>query len=78
MRRYGFVVRRCIEGLKKVGWRIWFTDGAIMGKKGKRGKPRVLFIRKDSVNIPARPFLFVSEEDKKKLMEIALRNLRGE
>ena len=67
MRKYGETPRKCIEGLKKAGWRIWFTDGAIMGQPPrKRGKAEsiVLFIRKESVEIPARPFLRFEEPEK--------------
>ena len=65
MRRHGETVRACLEGLKNSGWHIWFTDRAIMGKRGKRGKERVLFVRKSSVYIPARPFLRIGHAEKR-------------
>jgi len=75
MRRHGASVRAAIQSLKASGWRIWFREKSIMGVKG-RGKPEVLFIRKDAVKIPARPFLKLDEIDereiRKKLQEYIL------
>lgn len=68
MRKYGETPKKCIEGLKQAGWKIWFTDKAIMGQPPrKRGKaePMVLFIRKERVEIPARPFLRFEEPEEK-------------
>jgi phage gpG-like protein len=58
-------IKGAIEALKKQGWKIFFTDKAIMGTKGKgkRKTTKVFFIRKDAVEIPARPFLYADEED---------------
>ncbi len=63
MRRHGQSVRAVLDALKGQGWSIWFTDGAIMGKKGKKGRAQVLFVRKSSVDIPRRRFLFVDQRD---------------
>ncbi|RUM88398.1 MAG: hypothetical protein DSZ24_03780 [Thermodesulfatator sp.] len=80
MRRYGETPEKCLEGLRRAGWRIWFTDGAIMGqppRKRGRAKPVVLFIRKKSVTIPARPFLKIDEQDKREILEIVREWIRG-
>ncbi len=71
MRKYGETPAKCIEGLKRAGWKIWFTDGAIMGlpPKKRNAEPVVLFIRKDKVEIPARPFLRFEEPEKEAALE---------
>ncbi|MDR0455845.1 MAG: hypothetical protein LBH20_04070 [Treponema sp.] len=40
------------------------------GKRGKRGQEFILFIIKDSVKIPARPFLYIDEKDEAYLMKL--------
>lgn len=56
--------RDFLNKLKSQGWRIWFKEKAIMGTPpGKRTKPVVLYIRKESVKIPARPHYYVSDGD---------------
>jgi len=67
MRKYEETPKKCIEGLKKAGWKIYFTDGAIMGKPPRKKDAIVLFVRKESVNIPARPFLRFEEPEKEAL-----------
>jgi len=72
MRQYGETPRKCLEGLRRTGWKIWFREGSIMGQPPKRGRakaePVVLFIRKSFVSIPSRPFLVVEEKEKKMIM----------
>jgi phage gpG-like protein len=67
MRRYGQTPRACIDKMKQEGYFIYTPKGkkVVMAKKGKRGKPFVLFILKKEVDIPKRPFLFVDVADKK-------------
>jgi len=62
-------VAATIEDLKRQGWRIFFTDRAIMGTKGKgkRKTTKVFFIRKEAVQIPARRFLYAAEKDKREI-----------
>jgi phage gpG-like protein len=62
-------VKATIEKLKKEGWRIFFTDKAIVGTKGKgkRKTTKVFFVRRDAVEIPARPFLYADEQDIKEI-----------
>lgn len=57
-------VRGTLEKLSETT-NIWFTENAIMGQTrgSKRAKPRVLFIRKDKVVIPPRPYLYLDEKD---------------
>ena len=69
-------IRGAIERMKKQGWHIWFTEGAIMGKKKKDDKNYVLFIRKDEVKIPARPFLIVEKKDFTEIKKILIRWLK--
>jgi phage gpG-like protein len=57
MRQYGLTPRACIEGMKAAGYQIWFAKSAILARKGKTGKPRLLFILRRSVTIPARLFM---------------------
>ena len=66
MRKHGASPKEAIDSLKKSGWKIWTSKsgGAILGKKGKRGKVRVLFILRRSVTIPARPFLKIESDEK--------------
>jgi len=73
MREYGETPEKCIEGLKKAGWKIWFRDKSIMGvppRKRKKAEPVVLFIRKKKVEIPARPFLRFEEAEKRAFQEV--------
>ena len=80
MRKYGETPEKCLEGMRRAGWKIWFTDGAIMGQQPrKRGKakPVVLFIRKESVTIPPRPFLRIDDQDKREIFEMVSQWVRG-
>ncbi|WP_456436954.1 phage virion morphogenesis protein [Desulfurobacterium sp.] len=56
-------VREALHELKNQGYSVWFQGNVIMGKKGKRGKERVLFYLKDEVEIPARTFVYLDEGD---------------
>ncbi|MEM1542871.1 MAG: phage virion morphogenesis protein [Ignisphaera sp.] len=70
LRRYG-TPQGVIEGLRAVGYRVWISKSkraVLYAKKG--GSPQVLFILKDQVDIPARPFLRVDEKDEKIVPEI--------
>ena len=65
-------IRGTIDELKSQGWHIFFTDKAIMGSKGKgkRKTTKVFFVRKGSVEIPPRPFLYADEDDKAEMKQI--------
>ena len=70
LRRYG-TPQGVVEGLKAEGYRVWISKSkraVLYAKKG--GSPQVLFILKDQVDIPARPFLRVDGEDEKMITEI--------
>ncbi len=78
-RRYGFKASQVMTGLKSSGHSVWIqskTDstGVVLAKKGKRGKPFVVFILKKSVVIPARPFLFIDSSDREAIMKMAKRH----
>jgi len=62
-------VKGALEEFRKRGYRIWFTEKAIMGQKGKE-KPQVLFYRKEKVEIPARTFVYLTEEDWEEIVEM--------
>ena len=65
-------VRGYLEKLEKAGWKIVFRKRAILGiPPTKRHKPRLLFVRKEKVTIPARPFMHLTEEQLKELQELA-------
>ena len=51
--------------LKKRG-SIWFTRNAVMYKT-KKGKPQVVWILKKSVTIPQRRFMYMDDDDLKKI-----------
>lgn len=53
-----------IPAMKNEGWKIWRCGGVCWAKKGK-GKEITLFIIKKSVDIPARPFLYLDEKDQR-------------
>ncbi|WP_062429117.1 phage virion morphogenesis protein [Treponema endosymbiont of Eucomonympha sp.] len=63
MRKHGYVFAKSKSG------RVFYAIPP-EGKNGKRGTPFALFILKDSVEIPARPFLYISEEDERFIMGI--------
>lgn len=77
MRSKGVLPRVAITALKSEGWKIWFTEKAIMGRPpgAKKAQGQVLFVRKSSVTIPPRPFLYIDGEDSlviKKIIKGAL------
>ena len=69
-------VRATLEKLRASGWRIWFTKGAIMGQQGRKS-PEVLFVRKESVNIPKREFLKFGNEEETALYHALLDYIFG-
>lgn len=67
-------VKGYLEKLKGEGWEIVFRKRAILGippAKQKNSKPKLLFIRKEEVTIPARPFMYLSKEQVGELQELA-------
>jgi len=70
-------VKGALEELKNRGWYIWFTPHAIMGRKSKKGKEEVLFYRKKEVKIPARTFVYLTEEDWEEITKMIEEWIRG-
>lgn len=65
MRRYGATSPgQLITALRSAGYQLWRRGKAFMAAK-KNGKPFALFIIKDSVQIPPRPFLYISGQEEK-------------
>lgn len=53
-----------IQAMKQDGY-SFFRTGKVFCAKKKKGEPFALFIIKQSVTIPARPFLHIDEKDEK-------------
>ena len=65
-----FGVEEALKKFTNEGWQIWFTEKAIMGRKGNKGKPVVLFYRKKQIEIPKRQFVYLTKEDEKEIAEM--------
>lgn len=78
MRSYGETPRRCIAGMRAAGYSIWKQGSVLMARKGRRGRPFVLFILKDSVTIPARPYLYIDANDEQVITDLAKQWIQGE
>jgi phage gpG-like protein len=82
MRKFGLTPGKCIEGMKKAGYKIWKSKSgkALMaaqkGAKGKKAEAFVLFVLKDRVTIPARKHFFIDSVDRQVLMEKAAQWLK--
>lgn len=77
MRQYGLTPRACIEGMKAAGYTIWIAKSVIMARKGKTGKPRVLFFLRRSVHVPARPFMTLGDNGRAVLQKMVARRVFG-
>lgn len=88
-KKYGFTVTSVLNGLRSSGWNVYFRinrnkqQGVVaavpvneVGSKNKRMSTKVVFILKKRVVIPARPFLFVSDEDKAEIKSVASREIK--
>ena len=65
MRRYNAQKpAELIQAMKGDGY-SFFRTGKVFCAKKKKGEPFALFIIKQSVTIPARPFLYIDEKDEK-------------
>ncbi|NVP24929.1 phage virion morphogenesis protein [Treponema phagedenis] len=67
-RRYGFSPRKVIEGLKNKGVSVYrpyrkgtSTRANVILAKEKDEEPKVIFILKKQITIPARPFMFLPD-----------------
>ncbi len=83
-------VRGFISMLEGMGYKVVFLKKSVIavppkdtpagkyGLKLKKGKGEVIFIRKDKVVIPARPYLYLDEAQIKYLRRRVLEILRGD
>lgn len=58
-----------IRAMKGAKWKMWRTGKAWMAQKGKQA-PFVLFIIKDKIEIPARPFLYIDKKEEAYIMKL--------
>jgi len=81
-------VRKFIKSLEAKGFRVVFLEKSVIAvpsEKGKsagglslkKGKGEVIFIRKEKVIIPERPYLYLSEEQRRYLKRRVIDVLRG-
>lgn len=63
MRRYSPTPSGLIHSLKAAGWKLWTSKSgkAFMGQSPRSKTPQVLFVLKESVKIPPRPFLYLDD-----------------
>lgn len=54
-----------IPALSDAGWKMWRQGRVFMGKSKRGASPVALFILKKSVDIPARPFIYIDDADAK-------------
>lgn len=57
-------VRAVIDWLENNGYQVWWAKNVVMCKKGKKGKETPVYYLKKQVTIPARPHIYVSQEDR--------------
>jgi phage gpG-like protein len=72
-RRYGATSpRQLIAAMKDDGYSFFYTplSKVYMAKKGKRGKPFILFLVRGSIKIPARPYMHVDDADRAYLIKL--------
>jgi phage gpG-like protein len=88
MRSYGASTPRGLISAMKAGGYAGYKAGKAYfiykkgrelksGKRGKRGQEFILFIIKDSVKIPARPFLYIDGKDEAYLMKLIRDGVTG-
>ena len=58
-----------IRAMKGAKWKMWRAGKAWMAQKGKQA-PFVLFIIKNKVQVPARPFLYIDRKEESYIMRI--------
>lgn len=62
-------VKGVIESYKEQGYEVIFLKKSIVANK--KGKTKILYIRKDKVEIPSRPFMELSKNQVENLKELA-------
>lgn len=69
LRAVGGRPKTLIARYKARGWNCWRSGHAFFaGRDG--GRPRMLFILKSSVTIPARPFMYMDADDRRMIREV--------
>lgn len=58
-----------IRAMKGAKWKMWRAGKAWMAQRGKQA-PFVLFIIKNKVEIPARPFLYIDQKEETYIMKL--------
>lgn len=58
-----------IRAMKGAKWKMWRAGKAWMAQKGKQA-PFVLFVIKNKVEIPARPFLYINQKEETYIMKL--------
>ena len=82
-------VKKFIKSLENRGFKVVFLNKSVIavppdgkssagGLKLKKGKGEVIFIRKEKVVIPARPYLYLDDAQRKYLKRRVLKILGGE
>ena len=70
-RRYGYSVTQVLTGLKGEGYSVYRAGRTVCYRKkgGKKTASKVVFYLKESVEIPARKFFYLSDEEINQLKE---------
>ena len=70
-RRYGYSVTQVLTGLKGEGYSVYRIGRTVCYRKkgGKKKTAKVVFYLKESVEIPARKFFYLSDEEINQLKE---------
>jgi phage gpG-like protein len=69
-RRYGYSPTEVLRGLKAEGYSVFRMGRTMVYKKpGKRSKIRTAYYLKKSVEIPARPFFYLTPEETALIMK---------
>lgn len=58
-----------IRAMKGAKWKMWRAGKAWMAQRGKQA-PFVLFVIKNKVEIPARPFLYIDQKEETYIMKL--------
>jgi phage gpG-like protein len=83
MRRYGATPRSCIDAMRAAGFSVWVSRSgkAILyasAKMRETGGYDLLFILKDKITVPARPFLALTDEDIADLQAEVIKYIEGD
>ncbi len=66
MKKYGYTPRKCIQGMKRDGYKVYRSKKgrALMVLEPGKKKPYPLFVLRDSVFIQPRPYLTITQKDR--------------